>query len=230
MEWLGDVPAHWEIFRLKQLVKVQGGATPTKERLDFWDGQIPWVSPKDMKKDRVSDSADHITKKALSEAGLSMVSPGVVLVVVRGMILAHSIPVAITEVPLTINQDMKALTPCGQLSSEYMLLLLAGIKDAIFSYIDSSAHGTKKLEWERFENIQLPLPTLTEQRLICHKVNEEVEELHQLTSAAISAMKLLQERRSALISAAVTGKIDVRGWQPPAGSSATSERTQTELV
>ncbi|WP_280550180.1 restriction endonuclease subunit S [Halomonas sp. 11-S5] len=175
VEWLGEVPAHWEVFRLKQIVTVQGGATPAKERLDFWNGKIPWVSPKDMKKERVSDSSDHITEKALSETGLSMINSGAVLIVVRGMILAHSVPVAIAEAPLTINQDMKAVTPSEKMSSEYMLLLLSGIKGAIFNYIDSSAHGTKKLEWERFENIMLPLPKLTEQRSICRKIHEQVE-------------------------------------------------------
>jgi len=230
VEWLGEVPSHWKVFRLKQIVSVQGGSTPAKERLDFWGGHIPWVSPKDMKKDRISDSSDRITEKALSETGLSMIKPGAVLIVVRGMILAHSVPVAIAEDPVTINQDMKAISPCDQLKSEYLLLLLSGIKDAIFNYIDSSAHGTKKLEWERFESIKIPLPELAEQKSICRKVNEQAEQIYKLIGAAISAMKLLQERRSALISAAVTGKIDVRGWQPPAGSSVTADITQTEAV
>ncbi len=231
VEWLGEVPAHWEMVRLKQMVAVQGGATPAKDRPDFWDGEIPWVSPKDMKKVRIDDAQDHISVKALSETGLATIEPGAVLIVVRGMILAHSVPVGIAEAPLTINQDMKALTPTGRCSSEYLLLLLSGIKNAIFCFIDASAHGTRKLEWERFENIWVPLPSVTEQESTCSEVFEGVEDTYKLIAAATSAMSLLGERRSALISAAVTGKIDVRGWKPPASTTTESrEAASTEAV
>ncbi len=111
LEWLGKVPAHWELCRIKHMIRAHGGATPAKERLEFWDGDIPWVCPKDMKKDRLSDATNHVTKEALLETGLSIIDAGSVLIVARGMILAHSLPVAVADAPLTINQDIKALVP-----------------------------------------------------------------------------------------------------------------------
>ncbi len=63
--WLGDVPAHWEVKPLRRLASFRGGATPDKSRDDFWDGEIPWVSPKDMKLASISDSEDHVTDAAL---------------------------------------------------------------------------------------------------------------------------------------------------------------------
>ncbi|MBL3557619.1 MULTISPECIES: restriction endonuclease subunit S [Marinobacter] len=223
VKWLGEVPAHWHVARLKHLVRTKGGSTPSKENQEYWEGEIPWVSPKDMKKSRISDSSDHISEKALLETGLSSIKSQSVLIVVRGMILAHSVPVAITEVPVTINQDMKALEAGPNVNPDYLLLLLSGIRDAVFEYIDSSAHGTKKLEWERFEGIQLPVPRLGEQRHSVLEVEKRLKQIDELSRQAVGVNRLLQERRSGLISAAVTGKIDVRGWQPPKDESAFDE-------
>jgi type I restriction enzyme S subunit len=205
------------------VIRATGGSTPSKENQEYWEGDIPWVSPKDMKKSRISGSTDHVSGKALEDTGLPLIRIGSVLIVVRGMILAHSVPVAITEVAVTINQDMKALEAGRELSPDYLLLLLSGIRDAVFEYIDSSAHGTKKLEWERFEGVQLPIPPLEDQRCLVSKTEKLIENIDELSNQASGLTKLLQERRSALISAAVTGKIDVRNWQPPTNESVFEE-------
>lgn len=218
VEWLGEVPAHWVVRKLKNLVSVRGGSTPSKEVERYWEGDIPWVSPKDMKSERISDSIDHVSDSAIKDGGLNMVKGGAILIVVRGMILIHSVPVAITDVDVTINQDMKAMTPCAELSSDYLSLLLQGVRDAVFQYIDSSAHGTRKLEWERFELINLPVPSHSEQNSIVSSIEMQKRAIDDLTEQAASAITLMKERRSALISAAVTGKIDVRGWQPSASA------------
>jgi type I restriction enzyme S subunit len=155
-----------------------------------------------------------------------MVKSGSILIVDRGMILIHSVPVAITDVEVTINQDMKAMTPGAELSSDYLSLLLQGVRDAVFQYIDSSAHGTRKLEWERFELIDLPIPSHAEQVSIVSFIEKQKRAIDDLVEQAASAITLMKERRSALISAAVTGKIDVRGWQPPASGASTPELAQ----
>lgn len=220
VEWLGEVPAHWVVRKLKNLVSVRGGSTPSKEVELYWEGEIPWVSPKDMKSERISDSIDHVSELAIEDGGLNIVRSGAVLIVVRGMILIHSVPVAITDVDVTINQDMKAMAPGAELSSDYLSLMLQGVRDAVFQYIDSSAHGTRKLEWERFELMDLPIPPHEEQVRVVRFIEEQKHAIDDLAEQAASAIALMNERRSALISAAVTGKIDVRGWQPPVSTQA----------
>ena len=126
VEWLGDVPEHWDVRSLRRLVSLQSGATPSKSRDDFWDGDIPWVSPKDMKRAELSDAKDHITAVAVKETSVSILPLETVLVVVRGMILAHSFPVAITRAPVTINQDMKALRVQSSLGQRYLYWALVG--------------------------------------------------------------------------------------------------------
>ena len=97
VEWLGRVPEHWEKKILKYIVSQQGGGTPDKSNLSFWDGDIPWVSPKDMKVDYISTSQDKITLQAIEQSSTKLVPIGSVLMVVRGMILIHSVPVALTQ-------------------------------------------------------------------------------------------------------------------------------------
>ncbi|MDD6636656.1 MAG: restriction endonuclease subunit S, partial [Coriobacteriaceae bacterium] len=60
IEWIGEIPAGWEIRRLKQLCHMESGATPSKENLEYWDGDIPWVSSKEVKDPLIFDTSLHI--------------------------------------------------------------------------------------------------------------------------------------------------------------------------
>lgn len=215
IEWLGDVPAHWALSQPRYVCSFVGGGTPTKENSAFWDGDIPWVSPKDMKQDYISNAQDNITPAALSQSAVKLIGAGTVLIVVRGMILDHSVPVALSEAELTINQDMKALIPNAKLDGEYLLYCLKGMRDNILDLVESSAHGTKCLRTEQFDRMVLPLPPLSEQLNIIAQLKDALGRLDKLILNTELMIELAIERRSALISAAITGKINVREWAAP---------------
>ena len=105
VEWLGEIPAHWSVARMWQVSEAISGGTPERDEPRYWDGTIPWVSPKDMKRRLLGYTEEKITERGRRNAGLKLINPPAVLVVVRGMILAHSFPVAVSTVPLTINID-----------------------------------------------------------------------------------------------------------------------------
>lgn len=216
VEWLGEVPAHWVVTQPRHVCSFAGGGTPSKDKAEFWEGDIPWVSPKDMKVDFIHSAQDCISHAAVENSAVKLIGPGALLIVVRGMILDHSVPVAIAKVSLTINQDMKALIPQGQLNGEYLLFCLKGLRDSILDLVESSAHGTKCLRTEQFDRMPLPLPPFSEQLAIANKLNNEIRIIDDLILKAEAMIELARERRTALISAAVTGKIDVRDWQPVA--------------
>ena len=88
--WLGDIPKHWEVRKIKSLVSTAGGMTPNKGVGRYWIGRTPWVSPKDMKVPEIFDAEDHISDSALEETNISLIKPPAVLIVVRGMILARA--------------------------------------------------------------------------------------------------------------------------------------------
>lgn len=211
VDWLSAVPEHWEVKALGRLVRFAGGATPDKSKPEYWDGNVPWVSPKDMKRMRIDDVPDHVSPDGLTNSALNLLPVKSVLIVVRGMILAHSFPVAITDAQVTINQDMKAIAVGKQLDPEFLLWLLTGIGRVFVSFADESAHGTRKLESEIVARIRLALPPITEQVAIAEFLTRETAKLDVMATKVETAIERLQEYRSALITAAVTGKIDVRG-------------------
>src|SRR5690606_20579823 len=75
-DWLGNIPVHWPLTPLKHLCSFSGGGTPSKENSKYWiGGDIPWVSPKDMKAARISDSFDHVTAQAVAESSTAFIQP-----------------------------------------------------------------------------------------------------------------------------------------------------------
>ena len=211
IDWLGEVPEHWEVKPLGRLVRFASEATPDKSKPEYWDGDIPWVSPKDMKRVRIDDVPNHVSREGLSSSALTLMPAQSVLIVVRGMILAHSFPVAITGAPVTINQDMKTLTSGERLNAEFLLWLLTGIAGIFVSLADESAHGTRKLESEIVARVRVALPSTDEQISIVDFLDRETAKIDALIAKIETAIERLQEHRTALIIAAVTGKIDVRG-------------------
>lgn len=210
VDWLGEVPAHWHVVPLKHLVELKSGGTPSKANLDYWDGEIPWASAKDLKVEKLHSTIDCITHSALEDGAASLVQSGAVLVVVRGMILARMFPVVETLVPMAINQDLKAVLPRKRLRTSFLAWLLRGSADESLQRLDEAGHGTKALRMDAWTSMQLPVPPLEEQTEISEFVSEEVKKLDKLRSESERAIYILKERRSSLITAAVTGKIAVR--------------------
>ena len=170
--------------------------TPSKEREDFWQGSIPWVSPKDMKRAEIVDTIDHVSEKALQETGLKLHQAGGVLVVVRGMILAHTFPVARNTVPVTVNQDMKVLRPAHGVSSRYLAWMLEGLEPLMLSMTDESAHGTKALRTDHWENLSVPMPSSLQQERIANFLDEQTARIDSLIAekeALAASLKDIEE-------------------------------------
>lgn len=209
--WLGTLQADWPLVPLRYLVSFLSGGTPDKGNPQFWSGgTIPWVSPKDMKIDRIDDAEDHITESALYGSATQLVPVGSVLVVVRGMILAHTLPVAVTTGPVAINQDIKALVCGPRLMPEFLHAVLVGQAEWMLSLADSSAHGTKKLETEILQRFEVPCPPLAVQRRIVATLRARATDLDALTTAKQRVIDFLAEKRRALIAAAVARGIDTK--------------------
>jgi type I restriction enzyme S subunit len=96
---------------LRDLCTFRHGGTPSKSNASFWEGDIPWVSPKDMKQAVIDSATDYISPEAVANSATSIVPPGSILLVVRSGILAHSFPIAQVAKPVAFNQDIKAVTP-----------------------------------------------------------------------------------------------------------------------
>ena len=156
-------PSQWRparnVLSLGSLVKLASGATPSKKVPRYWRGAVPWVSPKDMKRDFLADSRDHVSEDAVAETNLHLIEPGAILIVVRGMILARTVPVALATGPLTINQDMKAmLIRNDRVTPAYLFAALKCSGAALQSKIRTAAHGTRKIDTDELLALPIKIP------------------------------------------------------------------------
>jgi type I restriction enzyme S subunit len=113
-----------DMSTLGDMVTFYGGGTPSRSRPEFFAGDIPWVTSKDMKRWDIDSSIEYITKEALEESAARLVPAGSVLLVIRSGILKHTLPIGIARRALAINQDLKALVPREGLNSEYLARLI----------------------------------------------------------------------------------------------------------
>ncbi|WP_406915806.1 restriction endonuclease subunit S [Enterobacter quasiroggenkampii] len=216
VEWLGKVPEHWELVPLKYLCNFSGGGTPTKDNLSYWQGgTVPWVSPKDMKSFWISETQDYVTPKAVSESSTNYVEEGSLLMVVRSGILQRNIPVAINIVKVTMNQDMKALRFNERMKAHYAAYFINGNVNSLLLEWTKEGATVESIEHEYLANGLIPVPPIDEQHSIIKSISDQMIRFELLEEKALTGIRLLQERRTALISAAVTGKIDVRDWIAP---------------
>jgi type I restriction enzyme S subunit len=210
VEWLGDVPEHWEVRKLRQCGSISGGMTPSMADRSLWDGDVPWVTPKDMKRATIAAASMNVSRRALEVTSLRLIRSGSVLLVVRGMILARRVPIARTVQPVTINQDMKAIVPAAGIDAGYLAYRMDATQATFASMIDEAGHGTKRFPTERWKNIVLAVPPVNEQRQIVSYIDQATAQLAGAVDVAEREIELLREYRTRLIADVVTGKLDVR--------------------
>ena len=214
VDWLGKVPEHWKLIPLKYLCKFNGGGTPSKENLNYWSGgNIPWVSPKDMKTFWLTDTQDKLTDIAVEESSTNFVENGALLMVVRSGILQRKIPIAINRVRITLNQDMKALRFNSLMDVEYAANFILGYQNSLLLEWSKEGATVESIEQEYLSGSLFPVPPVKEQISINNYIKKRMNSFRNLEEHSSHGITLLKERRTALISAAVTGKIDVRNWQ-----------------
>ncbi len=148
---------------LGELVRFASGGTPDRSKTRFWNGEIPWLSAKDLKKFRLTDSIEKITPEGASN-GTRLVEAGTVLILVRGMTLLKDVPVGVAERPVCFNQDLKALIPNGGIDGYYLGYYLAVNKNRLLTFVDQAGHGTGRLPSDLLYSFEIDLPDQQTQR------------------------------------------------------------------
>ncbi|WP_442755652.1 restriction endonuclease subunit S [Methylocystis sp. JAN1] len=137
------------------------GGTPATATDGNWDGDIPWVCPKDIKAPTISSTIDNISQDAAKQIGI--VEPGTLLLVVRGMILARAVPSTISTVRCAFNQDVKAFVPNKSMQPRFLKLWLDINEHKLLGEIETATHGTKRFPLERLNAFPVPVLSPKEQ-------------------------------------------------------------------
>lgn len=202
--WLGDIPKDWKLIPIKHLSQFSGGGTPSKDNPEYWNGDIPWVSPKDMKTSRIVSTIDNVTEKAVRNSSTNLLNKGALLLVVRSGILQHSIPVAINDVPVTLNQDMKAIRFNRKFNAKYAMYLIAGSQTALLLEWRKQGATVESIDQEYLANTMFPVPGLNEQDKIIKFLDYETAKIDALIEKQKQFIQLLKEKRQAIISHTIT--------------------------
>jgi len=214
IEWLGDVPAHWKVGRCGFYMTILSGfAFPSSGFTDDegetkllrgvnvgvsslrWDDTVYW------RRTAGDDLDDYEIQKGDVVIGMDrpLISDGIRVAKVKAK-----------DLPCLLLQRVASLKPGDRLNSDYLLSLLSSEMFVAHFSPETTGVSVPHISPEQIQNFVVPVPPIDEQETIVSFIHTETEKLDALTAEAQKTIDLLQERRIALISAAVTGQIDVR--------------------
>ena len=209
--WLGEVPDHWRVSSLGYYAQISTGATPDRSKSIYWDGDIPWIKTGEVRYDDIFETEEYITEDAVASSSVKISPAGTLLMAMYGQGITRG-RVAILGVAATYNQACAAITPNEKIWNQYLRYFFMAAYHAIRD--GGNETSQMNLNADIVSKFKISIPDLDTQHQIVHYLNAKLEGFNVLITKAESAVDLMQERRTALISAAVTGKIDVRNRQP----------------
>ncbi len=201
-----DLPEGWRCIRLEEVCKFNHGGTPLKSNESYWLGDIPWVSPKDMKSSVLVDSKDHITQEAIDNSATGVAPSGSLLIVVRSGILARYLPISLAGRELAFNQDIKAIiSDNNKLDSKYLQLFLQSNEKEIILNGVKKGPTVHSIKSGYLENILIPLPPLLDQKRIASHLNEKKSQAEKLRISLEEQLKEINALPSSILRKAFSG-------------------------
>lgn len=211
IEWLGEIPTHWESPKLKWVARLESGHTPSRQVPEYWlNCTIPWVSLADVHSFR-ADNREVIfeTEELISELGLA--NSAARLLPTNTVILSRTASVGFSVIlgqPMATTQDFVNWICTDRLHPFYLLYVFRSMRGEFRRLTMGSTHQT--IYMPDVARFSIPLPPISEQIVIVDHIRNSTKSTDALIAKAEETISRLQEYRAALISAAVTGRIDVR--------------------
>lgn len=213
VEWLGEVPAHWRMTKVKFISsRISSGKTPLGGSEVYVEQGVTFLRSQNVYDEglRLEDVV-YITEEVDEGMTSSRVFPGDILLNITGASIGRSCVVPESFNPANVNQHVCVIRLVEQKQVNYVGWFFKSFQ--IKAQIDNVQSGAARegLNFQQIGDMNVPIPSIAEQHNIAKFLDQETTQLDALTDEARKGIDLLKERRTALISAAVTGKIDVRG-------------------
>jgi type I restriction enzyme S subunit len=151
----------------------------------------------------ITDAEDHVSATAFEQTNLQLIPEDTVLIVVRGMILAHTVPIRLCRVPVAINQNMKALLPKAPMEPEFLRWSLQAQHAHLLTQVSTAGRGTKKLDSDKLKAATIPLPPLPLQKEFASRVTE----IRALESAQAVTRRRLDDLFQSMLYRAFNGEL-----------------------
>lgn len=199
-----ELPSGWRRIPLGDLGDWFGGGTPAKHRTEFWNnGTVPWLSPKDMGREVIQSTQDHITHAAVVGSSVRRVPEGSVAIVVRSGILERTLPIAVVPFEITLNQDMKALVPRSDVDARWVAWGLRSREQELLRRCRKSGTTVASIETKALMAQELPVPPLDQQRRIVEILEDHLSRLDAADDNFSAVERRLGSLRGGLLDCAL---------------------------
>jgi type I restriction enzyme, S subunit len=204
---VGQIPHDWSVKSLKELGTWKGGGTPSKMDATFWNGNIPWVSPKDFNGIQISSSEDYITESAIACSATNLIDANSIIIVIRSGILRNRVPISVNLVPVAINQDVKALTVNKFNDINYVLYALINVEHQIRKKIVKVGTTVESVDFRSLKDFEIALPPTKEEQIAIATALSD-------TDALINSLEKLIAKKRAIKQGAMQELLKPKkGWK-----------------
>jgi type I restriction enzyme, S subunit len=207
IEWAGKLPERWKTVALKWISQIFAGGTPDKQNQSYWEnGTIPWLNSGTVNQANIQEPSAFITEEAYKNSSAKWVPKNALVMALAGQGKTKG-TVAQLAISATCNQSMAAIIPNEMFCSRFLLWYLT----SKYENIRNLAGGDDRdgLNLDLVGSIPCPLIPIEEQTAIATFLDYETAKIDALINESNKAIDLLKERRNAIITAAITGKIDI---------------------
>lgn len=204
--WLGEIPAHWEVKKVTWLFRIGSGTTPRSEEPAYYGGQTPWVTTSELRESLVTETEKNVTAKAFRDyTSLKLHPAGSIAVAMYGATIGR---LGVLGVPATVNQACCVFSHPRNVNPWYWFYWLQMRRPYLIAL--GYGGGQPNLSQQLLSSIRASIPPRNEQNEIVEHLDAQAAMIDLAIAKIRHVIYLLDEYRTALISAAVTGKIDVQ--------------------
>ena len=206
IDWLGDVPEQWEVKKASRLFSIGSGTTPPTDRLEYYDGEIPWITTSELREMVVTSTEKTVTTEALRAfPALNIFPKGSIAVAMYGATIGR---LGILGAPATVNQACCVFSEPKGINAWFWFYWLQSRRHVLISL--GQGGGQPNLSQKLFKTIRIPLPPHPEQTAIAAHLDKATSAIDDAIDTARGQVELMREYRASLIAHVVTGKLDVR--------------------
>ncbi len=198
----------WTMKKLKKCGEWMGGGTPSMSHPEYWDnGDIPWVTSKDMKSVLIEDTLMHVNRLGINNSSANYNDRPSVLFVMRSGILRRTLPIAMIKKPFTVNQDLKAVSPSNDIDVDYLFWACENSKKDILNTCMKSGTTVESINANALMEYELPVAPLKEQTVIVKILTTLVDAEKEVKSSAESVLDQIDTMKKSILARAFRGEL-----------------------
>src|SRR5690554_3669982 len=206
IEWIGEIPEHWDSVSLKWIASIYSGGTPSKNKPEYWnDGTIPWLNSGEVNQGNIREASEYITEEALSDSSAKWIPEKSLVMALAGQGKTKGM-VAQVQFRTTCNQSLGVIVPNKKIDNRFLMYWLR----KNYQNIRNLGGGDKRdgINLEMIGSIKTPITTPEEQTAIANFFDRKTAEIDELIADKKRLLELYEEEKTAIINQAVTKGIN----------------------